>query len=1057
MNVSWKRVLCLLLSAAMLMGTLSGYAYAEEIEKTQVPVVAAVEPISMTYINPLYVGVVEETDLAQPNAVALAENVEYCYTIRDAGEAVRKQLKARQQTVTVGLRSTTDADKSLLTEVFSVALAHTGDPKEGDYLNWQYGGWKGQISGYSDGAFYYLTLTYTVTYYTTAEQEAVMDTAVAELLGTLGLSGAGNYEKVKGVYDWICANVSYDHANLGDDTYKLKYTAYAALVNRTSVCQGYAVLLYRLLLELGVDNRVIIGTGNGGAHSWNIVALDGVYYNVDATWDAGRSEYSYFLKSDEAFGDHIRDSAYTTKSFYESYPMVDGNNDETTDPNVVAEGVCGDNVSWALSVDGSFVIDGTGEMWGYKDEQGGFWERPWEAYTDRIIKVSIGDGVTSVGAGAFRRCNNLETISFGNSIINIGVWAFAECASLQDFVLPESLAAIYQCAFDSCMSLTSIVIPANVQFLDGHIFANCENLRYVEIKSNPSHTVFTCADGMFENCNMLEAFVVEEGHVALCAQDGVLFSGNTLVQYPAGKKDTAWVVPDGTEEIFQGAFKRARYLEEVYVPGSVTKIDPFAFGFCENLKKVVLAEGVESIGMEAFVCCTNLSSVTIPSSVTTIDYGAFEMCDLSEIIFLGDAPDIGNNAFYNSKATAKYPVGNDTWTEDTKQQYGGTITWKPFCTGEHTYETVVTAPTCTKQGYTTHTCTLCGDCYVDRYKNALDHNLSEWVTVKEPTTIEEGEQERVCKREGCSYKETETLPVIPLWDVPYASMTLGNELAMNFAFAKGNVSDWDGCYAQITKTYADGREVTKVIPRSEWTSASIMAADDHFVISFNGIAAKEMCDTFYVTIYNAAGEPLSERRAETVLAYANRCLDNYKNDPVTRTMLVDMLTYGAAAQELFNYNMDKLANAGLTEEQKNWATASVIMENSLLRGKNYVGSSLVLEQQILMMMAFSNVTEGMYAEVQFVNHYNENVHVAAEMTVDGGFGIVRIDQIVVADARIPVTVTVYNADGSVHGSATDSVESYIERVSSKEPTNAELYEKILMFADSSYNFLHKSK
>lgn len=290
--------------------------------------------------------------------------------------------------------------------------------------------------------------------------------------------------------------------------------------------------------------------------------------------------------------------------------------------------------------------------------------------------------------------------------------------------------------------------------------------------------------------------------------------------------------------------------------------------------------------------------------------------------------------------------------------------------------------------------------------------------------------------------------------MPFANMTLGNELAINFAFAKGNETNWDGCYAKITKTYANSTEVSKTIPRSQWADTSVYAANDHFMITFNGIAAKEMSDNIYVTIYNAAGEAISERKEETIRAYAMRCLNNFKDDPETRTMVVDMLNYGAAAQEMFGYNKGDLANSGLSEEQKSWATASASKENSLIRGNNYAGSSLVLEQQILMMMAFQNVTEGMYAKVQFVNHYNQKIDEKAEMSISGGFGIVSINQIVVADARIPVTVTVYKADGSVHGSATDSMEGYIARVSDKEPQNAKLYEKILMFADSTYNYLH---
>lgn len=61
------------------------------------------------------------------------------------------------------------------------------------------------------------------------------------------------------------ANVKYDYENLDDTDYKLKYTAYAALLNGTAVCQGYANLLYRMALEAGIDARFISGLGNGGA------------------------------------------------------------------------------------------------------------------------------------------------------------------------------------------------------------------------------------------------------------------------------------------------------------------------------------------------------------------------------------------------------------------------------------------------------------------------------------------------------------------------------------------------------------------------------------------------------------------------------------------------------------------------------------------------------------------------------------------------------------------------------------------------------------------------
>ena len=71
--------------------------------------------------------------------------------------------------------------------------------------------------------------------------------------------------------------------------------------------------------------------------------------------------------------------------------------------------------------------------------------------------------------------------------------------------------------------------------------------------------------------------------------------------------------------------------------------------------------------------------MTIPASVTDIEYWAFSACtSLTEIRFEGSAPTIGENCFDSVTATAYYPAGDATWTEDVRQNYGGTITWVSY-------------------------------------------------------------------------------------------------------------------------------------------------------------------------------------------------------------------------------------------------------------------------------------------------------------------------------------------------------------------------------------------
>ena len=70
----------------------------------------------------------------------------------------------------------------------------------------------------------------------------------------------------------------------------------------------------------------------------------------------------------------------------------------------------------------------------------------------------------------------------------------------------------------------------------------------------------------------------------------------------------------------------------------------------------------------------------------------------------------------------------------------------------HSYTDTVTPPTCTEQGYTTHTCSRCGDSYRDSYVDALGHSFGAWTHNKAPTCTEKGEETRTCSR--CSYTET---------------------------------------------------------------------------------------------------------------------------------------------------------------------------------------------------------------------------------------------------------------------------------------------------------------
>ena len=213
-------------------------------------------------------------------------------------------------------------------------FVHTKNPIEGDYLKFQYRQYKVTRYLVASGSRYCYLIFMDVVYMTDSAQEVAVSAAVSSLLGNIGVNSMDSYSKIKTIYNWICQNVSYDYAHVGNTEYLKQFSAYGALIEGTAVCQGYAVLLYRLLLESGVDVRVIPGTGNGALHAWNIVELNGVYYNVDSTWDAGKDLYGYFLCSENDFLGHVRLDDYRTDAFMKSYPMSPKTyeSEETTPP-----------------------------------------------------------------------------------------------------------------------------------------------------------------------------------------------------------------------------------------------------------------------------------------------------------------------------------------------------------------------------------------------------------------------------------------------------------------------------------------------------------------------------------------------------------------------------------------------------------------------------------------------------------------------------------------------------------------------------------------------------
>ncbi|MFC5703587.1 Ig-like domain-containing protein [Cohnella faecalis] len=232
-------------------------------------------------------------------------------TLEELQSKVDTAMHERPATYSVdysGSGLTSAAISSLIQEVFEAD----------DYLHYSTKTYSFSASGTSGAT----TVKFNFTYWESKAQADYVKNTVQQTLNTILTEGMNDFQKQKAIHDWIELNLAYD-------TTKKQHSAYAGLTSPyKTVCQGYALLAFRMLTDAGIENRIVEGKAGGELHTWNLVKLDGKWYHFDTTWDdplpdvTGRVIYDYYnLTDDQISQDHTWERA--------DYPAANSEFDQT--------------------------------------------------------------------------------------------------------------------------------------------------------------------------------------------------------------------------------------------------------------------------------------------------------------------------------------------------------------------------------------------------------------------------------------------------------------------------------------------------------------------------------------------------------------------------------------------------------------------------------------------------------------------------------------------------------------------------------------------------------
>ena len=388
-------------------------------------------------------------------------------------------------------------------------------------------------------------------------------------------------------------------------------------------------------------------------------------------------------------------------------------------------------------------------------------------------------GVTNVGDRAFKDCQYLTCMFLDDGIATIGDSAFYADEYLSAINMPRKLELIDQYAFYGCDTLTFVRAGAcsRLRRIEDHAFYSCTMLAELRLPNGLTYIgpwafawdrILGQEDttlGLPSSLQVIDtgAFAFVNHHKKLNIPSQVTRIGDYAFLCDYYMEELTFSPGDQKLTIGKAAFAGDNHMKSVDLSNRVAQIDKCAFAGCELLEEAYFGDRIDTIQARAFTSVDAALQLAIKAVLNGIlapddpdgneehaDDIAAGLTQIAKVTKLKRAIFKNNpaktitgaadtNRSFPDDCVVYYPQGSYTWAAELKDDG----TWQGYKTGlwhgDHIaqFADTVVDPTCTKQGYTHHACTVKGCTYApvdDTYVAATDHT---WVTQTFPASCTE--------------------------------------------------------------------------------------------------------------------------------------------------------------------------------------------------------------------------------------------------------------------------------------------------------------------------------